>query len=166
MGSRKVMMIMIVLAAVTVLWAPSSDAQNAPSCIQALMPCAQYINATKPPATCCGPLAQAFKKQLPCLCSILNNPGLAAAANVNMTQALELPSKCGITDANDPNICKKLGSSAPVPVAEGPTALAPIPEAGGPPTLTPGKGSGAPSSVTWTGPLSSLMLLLAGLMFY
>ena len=50
MGSRKVMIIMIILATVTVLWAPSTDAQNAPSCIQALMSWAQYINATNPPA--------------------------------------------------------------------------------------------------------------------
>ena len=33
------------------------------------------------------------------------------------------------------------GSSAPVPVAEGPSTLAPTPEVGGPPTLTPGKGN-------------------------
>lgn len=110
MASQK-MMIMAVLVMIMVSWTPSGGAQNEASCIQALLPCAQFINATNPPEICCRPLVQAFQKELPCLCSILQNPSLAAAANVNMTQAMELPSKCNITAANDPNICKKGNAS-------------------------------------------------------
>ena len=111
MASQKVMIMAVLLAVMMVSWTQSGGAQNDASCIQALIPCAQFINATNPPEICCGRLVQAFQKELPCLCSILQNPSLAAAANVNMTQAMELTSKCNITAANDPNICKKGNAS-------------------------------------------------------
>lgn len=106
MDSKKVT-ILVVLAVMLVSWTSPTQAQTPPdmSCIQALMPCAQFINATTPPATCCEPLKLAFDTQLACLCSTLQNPSLAAAANVNMTEAMELPIKCGI-NANA-NVCNK-----------------------------------------------------------
>ncbi|XP_021725666.1 lipid transfer-like protein VAS [Chenopodium quinoa] len=158
MAYEKVMMIMVVFAVMLV----STHAQDpSTSCIQALMPCAQFINATtNPPPMCCGPLTEAFKTQVPCLCNIFENPELATTYHVNMTQAMELPTKCGIKNV-DTSLCKKVKGAAPTksPVAGGETTTSS--ESSPSPA-----GKSAANIVKRAGPISSLMLVLAGLMFY
>ncbi|KAJ4951663.1 hypothetical protein NE237_028495 [Protea cynaroides] len=68
-------------------------------CTSALMPCSDYLGSENPPASCCEPIKKAVATQLTCLCELLHNEGLFESLNINRTQALELPKKCGITDA-------------------------------------------------------------------
>ncbi|XP_056687659.1 non-specific lipid transfer protein GPI-anchored 9-like isoform X2 [Spinacia oleracea] len=163
MAFMKEMMLVLVLATIMLVSTKAQEVPTSMSCIQGLMPCAQFINATNtPPATCCGPLKKAFETQLDCLCSVFENPELATASNVNMTQAMELPVKCGLKVSDPTNICHK---------GHGPHGASPsqAPVAGAPATVTSSPGSGSSSgasSVAWAGPISSLMLLFVGLMFY
>ncbi|KAJ0968572.1 hypothetical protein J5N97_025489 [Dioscorea zingiberensis] len=90
-----------------VLLAPSANAQTqTPSCVSKLVPCAPYLNSnsTPPPATCCGPLKQAVKDELPCLCSLFTNQDLLKSFNIDINQALQIPKHCNITQ--DQSICK------------------------------------------------------------
>ncbi|KAD4384645.1 hypothetical protein E3N88_24813 [Mikania micrantha] len=67
------------------------------TCAANLIPCAQYINSTTtPPSSCCDPIRQAVANDLPCLCSLYQNPSFLAGFGVNVTQALRLPQRCGI----------------------------------------------------------------------
>ncbi|KAL8216730.1 hypothetical protein R6Q57_023567 [Mikania cordata] len=67
------------------------------TCAANLLPCAQYINSTTtPPNSCCGPIRQAVANDLPCLCSLYQNPSFLAGIGVNVDQALRLPQLCGI----------------------------------------------------------------------
>ncbi|KAL2901842.1 Lipid transfer-like protein VAS [Bienertia sinuspersici] len=172
MGNYRNMMIMVAIAMVLM---SSAQAQTAPDmpCMQALIPCTPALETTgTPPTSCCGPLRAAFETQLPCLCAVFQNTELAAAANVNLTKAMELPARCGIK--GDPSMCATGQGPSPAlaPVAGGPTTfLGPV--AGGPttspavastPTSSPGSNAG--SNVAWTGSVSSLMMLLSVLMFY
>ncbi|KAM0934675.1 putative bifunctional inhibitor/plant lipid transfer protein/seed storage helical [Dioscorea sansibarensis] len=89
----------------------STTAQSqAPSCVSKLVPCAAYLNSTTtPPATCCGPLEQAVKDELPCLCSLFTNQDLLKSFNIDINRALQIPKHCNITQ--DQSICKS--SAAP-----------------------------------------------------
>ncbi|KAK1378281.1 lipid transfer-like protein VAS [Heracleum sosnowskyi] len=79
-----------------------TEAQD-PSCGAALVPCSGYLNATmKPPASCCDPLKEAVDKQLSCLCNLYNSPDLLKSLGINVTQALRLPTLCGVAD----NLCQ------------------------------------------------------------
>ncbi|XP_058085852.1 non-specific lipid transfer protein GPI-anchored 7 isoform X3 [Magnolia sinica] len=113
--------------------------QNAPSCAAKLVPCAQYLNSTKPSETCCTSIRDAVQNDLECLCNLFNSPDVFKSLNINITQALELPKHCGVT--TDVNLCK-----------------APAPTAGGPPG-TPGSNNGV-TGMAWIG-----MSGLAGLLF-
>ncbi|CAL9760836.1 unnamed protein product [Musa acuminata subsp. burmannicoides] len=94
MGIRFVAaMTMIVVAAA----ATGSAAQSTPECASKLVGCAQYLNSTTtPPDTCCGPLKQEAKDDLPCLCALFNNTAVLKAFNVNITQALQMAKRCGV----------------------------------------------------------------------
>lgn len=79
-----------------------TEAQD-PSCAASLVPCSDYLNATrKPPASCCDPLKEAVDKQLACLCNLYNSPDLLNSLKINVTQALRLPTLCGVPD----NLCQ------------------------------------------------------------
>ncbi|URE28452.1 lipid transfer-like protein [Musa troglodytarum] len=85
-------MTMIVVAAA----ATGSAAQSTPECASKLVGCAKYLNSTTPPDTCCGPLKQEAKDDLPCLCALFNNTAVLKAFNVNITQALQMAKSCGV----------------------------------------------------------------------
>lgn len=92
----------VVLAIVMVAWTTRvAEAQeDADSCVMALVPCQDYLNSTKPPASCCTPLRQAVATQLECLCGLLNDKSLFESMDINYTQAIELPKHCGLGDSN------------------------------------------------------------------
>ncbi|KAK1376406.1 lipid transfer-like protein VAS [Heracleum sosnowskyi] len=91
-----------------------------PVCVVSLVGCADYLNTTTtPPATCCVPLKEAVTDQLPCLCDIYNDPALLQSFGINVTQAIELPGRCGINFS----ISECTGSPAP---------NSPIPQPGSP----------------------------------
>lgn len=75
-----------------------------PSCASKLVPCAPYLNSTKPPASCCDPLREAVTKDLDCLCTLYENPTLLPSLGINVTQALALPKACNIP--GDVSACK------------------------------------------------------------
>lgn len=66
------------------------------SCVQDIIPCADYLNATNPPASCCDPLKQTVATKLKCLCDIFYTPGLLDSFKINVTQALDLSRRCGV----------------------------------------------------------------------
>ncbi|THU71774.1 hypothetical protein C4D60_Mb04t05030 [Musa balbisiana] len=75
-----------------------SAAQSPPDCASNLVGCAGYLNSTTtPPDSCCGPLKQAAKTQLPCLCALFNNTAILRAFNVNITQAIQMSKRCGVS---------------------------------------------------------------------
>ncbi|XP_074358113.1 non-specific lipid transfer protein GPI-anchored 7-like [Apium graveolens] len=100
----------------------SAEGQDIPSCASGLVPCADYLNATtKPPASCCDPIKEAVTKQLPCLCNLYNTPGLLKSFGINVTQAIRLPTLCGVPG----DLCQgggKSNSSSIVPATGTPKA--------------------------------------------
>ncbi|OIW09834.1 hypothetical protein TanjilG_20541 [Lupinus angustifolius] len=94
MSMKSLMVALVVMMSIINL----TEAQSSvASCTQSLIPCAEYLNSTKPPSSCCGPLKEAFATQLQCLCNIFNTPGLLESFNVHATEALALGRYCGIT---------------------------------------------------------------------
>ncbi|XP_010934412.2 uncharacterized protein [Elaeis guineensis] len=83
----------------------TGSAQQVPDCASKLLPCANYLNTTTPPESCCGPLKQAAKDDTDCLCSIFNDKTVLQAFKVDIEQALQLAKKCGIDAGN--SICAK-----------------------------------------------------------
>ncbi|CAN1834284.1 Non-specific lipid transfer protein GPI-anchored 7 [Linum perenne] len=79
---------LLLLATITVTEAQGTA--NFPSCASKLVPCA-------PPATCCDPIKEAVKTELPCLCNLYNTPGLLNSFGINVTQAIGLTKRCGIS---------------------------------------------------------------------
>ncbi|CAN1834283.1 Non-specific lipid transfer protein GPI-anchored 7 [Linum perenne] len=108
---------LLLLATITVTEAQGTA--NFPSCASKLVPCAEYIgNTTKPPATCCDPIKEAVKTELPCLCNLYNTPGLLNSFGINVTQAIGLTKRCGISA--DISNCSKV----PTAGAQSPTSSA------------------------------------------
>ena len=71
--------------------------EDLPVCVANLVSCVEYLNTTTPPpVTCCIPLKEAVTDQLPCLCGIYNDPSLLISFGINVTQAIQLPVRCGI----------------------------------------------------------------------
>nr|GMD57087.1 lipid transfer-like protein VAS [Ipomoea batatas] len=90
MASTK--MLATAIAAVLMLTA-TATAQSI-SCAINLIPCAAYLNSTKPPASCCDALKESVTKELSCLCNLYNNPEVLKSLGVNITEALQLPKHC------------------------------------------------------------------------
>ncbi|XP_031114654.1 protein YLS3-like [Ipomoea triloba] len=88
------------LAAVLMLTATATATATAQS-----ISCAAYLNSTKPPASCCDALKESVTKELSCLCKLYKNPEVLKSLGVNITQALQLPKHCGIS--NDVSACDK-----------------------------------------------------------
>ena len=86
----------------------SSGGSSLPPCASKLVPCAEYLSATKaPPPSCCDPLKEAVTKERPCLCSIYKNPAMLQSLGINVTQVMGLPKLCGIDVGKDPTaLCK------------------------------------------------------------
>ncbi|KAJ9555290.1 hypothetical protein OSB04_009904 [Centaurea solstitialis] len=104
---------MAIMAIFTVMSAAlfTAQAQTQPaSCAANLVSCVDYLNATtKPPDTCCNPIKQAVENDLKCLCNLYKNPAIFTQLRINITQALNLPKLCGIS--NDISACD--GADAP-----------------------------------------------------
>ncbi|RVW50700.1 hypothetical protein CK203_073356 [Vitis vinifera] len=183
MGANKMCESAVVVAVVVaVMMAGVGEAQNTASCASELTACADYLNSTSPPANCCTPLKNAVENDKDCLCNLYNNPSLLQSLNINVTDALQLPKNCGITEELNCN------ASSPSPTGSPPGK-------NGWPSIsvllclmswrwdqknsivdhgwrgfqlscaqaTPGKDGGGASMVAWTG-MSSLLLLCASLM--
>ncbi|KAE9597713.1 putative bifunctional inhibitor/plant lipid transfer protein/seed storage helical [Lupinus albus] len=118
------------------------------SCAQSLIPCADYLNSTNPPSSCCDPLKETVATQLKCLCDLFNTPGLLESFKVNVTQALGLSRLCGIK--SDLSSCS--AGSAPSPSS---SSI--------PPPATRGGDSGA-GKVAFSG-FSFLLLFWASMLF-
>ncbi|XP_059276029.1 non-specific lipid transfer protein GPI-anchored 7-like [Lycium ferocissimum] len=128
---------------VALLSATTTTAQQ-PECASKLVPCAPYLNSTKPkpPASCCDPLREAVTTDLACLCKLYENPTLLPSLGINVTLAIGLPKYCNIP--GDVTACK-----------------AAAPSSGSPSKTTPAaKDKSGVSRVAWTG-MSSLLVLFA-----
>ncbi|PUZ59396.1 hypothetical protein GQ55_4G037900 [Panicum hallii var. hallii] len=119
---------MAVAAAVAVLCvlAPPAAAQTSrtPDCAAKLAPCAPYINTTgTPPDTCCGPIKDAVENDLKCLCGLYATPEIFKAFNINVTQALGVSKRCGLSDTTE--ACKRRMSKLwAIPIVAVPLAAA------------------------------------------
>ncbi|KAL8150096.1 hypothetical protein V2J09_019904 [Rumex salicifolius] len=122
-----------------------SEAQA--TCAASLTPCADYINATHPPATCCSPLKEALATQKMCLCNIFNDPNTLKSFGINVTDALSLPTRCNITTGASSNIC-----AAP---SQSPATT----------NTSTASGKNAADIVAWSG-VSSILAVMASLALY
>ncbi|KAL1828449.1 hypothetical protein ACET3Z_006861 [Daucus carota] len=87
----------VVVLVVAVMLNFQVEGQGIPPCVTNLVGCVDYLNTTTtPPATCCVPLKEAITDQLPCLCNVYNDPAFLKSLGINVTQAIELPARCGI----------------------------------------------------------------------
>ncbi|CAL4966782.1 unnamed protein product [Urochloa decumbens] len=110
MAMRMAVAAAVAVVVVMVVLAPPAAAQtsNTPDCAAKLAPCAPYINTTgTPPDTCCGPIKEAVQNELKCLCGLYASPEIFKAFNINVTQALGVSKRCGLSDTTE--ACK--GSS-------------------------------------------------------
>lgn len=98
---KKNMGLFLVAMAVAVAVSGVEGQTNPPSCAASLVPCQDYLNATTPSDECCSSLRNAVRTDLPCLCDLFQDEDLFRAFRINMTQALELPRRCGITQGID-----------------------------------------------------------------
>uniref|UniRef100_A0A0E0HUP2 Bifunctional inhibitor/plant lipid transfer protein/seed storage helical domain-containing protein n=1 Tax=Oryza nivara TaxID=4536 RepID=A0A0E0HUP2_ORYNI len=101
MATRMAAAVAAMVAAVAISLAAGGAAQSSPStpsCASKLVPCAQYMNGTDtPPAACCDPLKEAVKNELKCLCDLYASPQIFKAFNINISDALRLSTRCGIS---------------------------------------------------------------------
>nr|BAJ90962.1 predicted protein [Hordeum vulgare subsp. vulgare]BAK01130.1 predicted protein [Hordeum vulgare subsp. vulgare]BAK01511.1 predicted protein [Hordeum vulgare subsp. vulgare] len=92
----------VLLMAASVLAAgAAAQSSGTPACASKLVGCASSMNGTdaeKPPETCCGPLRDAVKNERACLCALYASPEIFKAFNINVTDALRLSKRCGVTE--------------------------------------------------------------------
>ncbi|CAL9754992.1 unnamed protein product [Musa acuminata subsp. burmannicoides] len=101
---------LMAMAVVAAAVAGSAAQSPPPDCVSNLVGCAGYLNSTTtPPDSCCKPLKQAAKTQLPCLCSLFNNTAILRAFNVNITQAIQMSKRCGVS--TDQRACETATAS-------------------------------------------------------
>ncbi|PHT39624.1 hypothetical protein CQW23_18478 [Capsicum baccatum] len=139
-------MFVVIMVALTAAAMIGLEAQTPPSCASKLVPCAPYLNSSRPPAECCDPLREAITQDLDCLCKLYENPTLLPSLGINVTQALALPKACNIP--GEITSCK---GAAPGPNSQGL-----------PPPATPGGNNGV-NKFTWSG-MSIFVVLCASLM--
>ncbi|XP_057820382.1 non-specific lipid transfer protein GPI-anchored 3 isoform X2 [Cryptomeria japonica] len=102
----------VLVLTVTMLIKIGAAQNDSSSCVNSIVPCANYLNATtKPPDSCCVPLLNAIKTQQQCLCSLVNS-SIAKQLNINVTQALNVPRLCGDTNITL-NSCSNVTATAP-----------------------------------------------------
>lgn len=95
------LIVTVMVLAMTMSWVTEAQTQL-PPCVQKLMGCAESLNTTtKPPETCCAPLQEALTNELPCLCKLYTDTALLKSFQINVTQSLEIPARCGITFSLD-----------------------------------------------------------------
>ncbi|KAM0875874.1 hypothetical protein ACQ4PT_036527 [Festuca glaucescens] len=115
MAMRAVVVLLAAAAAVGLLAAgASAQTTQPPACASKLVGCAAYMNGTDaetPPDTCCGPLRETVKNERACLCALYAAPEIFKAYNINLTDALRLSKRCGISD--DVSSCPSNYSTRP-----------------------------------------------------
>ncbi|KAK8672376.1 hypothetical protein V6N13_110748 [Hibiscus sabdariffa] len=94
-----VTMLVIVANLAVVGWGQRQSSSGS-SCLNQLAPCLNYLNGsedTDVPDSCCDPLKYVIKSKPECLCSMISNRGSREAerAGINVTQAQQLPGRCG-----------------------------------------------------------------------
>lgn len=94
----------LLVGGVAILAEAQTPTPTTQTCAAKLVPCAEYLNSTNPPASCCNPIKEAVTTDLACLCNLYNTPGLLASMGINVTQALQLTRACGVP--NDTSTCK------------------------------------------------------------
>lgn len=97
MGGRIMCLASLMVALLFVSMAEAQSSSGSPSCAQELIPCADYLNSTNPPASCCDPLKKTVANELTCLCNLFYSPGLLQSFNISVDQALKLSQRCGVT---------------------------------------------------------------------
>ncbi|CAL1401341.1 unnamed protein product [Linum trigynum] len=148
-------LLLLFLATATTVTEAQGGGSNAPSCASKLIPCASYISNTSvtPPASCCDPIKEAVRTELPCLCNLYNTPGLLASFGINVTQAVALTTRCGISA--DTSSCSRV-----TPGGAGSPAASAVP----PPP--PGSSSNSGSRMmAWTGAWSLVLIWVASSSF-
>ncbi|KAK4557958.1 hypothetical protein RGQ29_007628 [Quercus rubra] len=147
MGNHNLATLMSISVVVLMMVTSVAKAQTA-DCASKLVPCANYINSTSPPASCCNPIKEALATQLTCLCGLYSNPAVLKSFGITVDQALNLTRACGVS--TDLSKCN---------------GTAPSPSSGSvPPPGVPGSDNGA-GRIAWTG-FSTLFFFLASMMFY
>ncbi|KAL0312805.1 UNVERIFIED_CONTAM: hypothetical protein Sradi_5679800 [Sesamum radiatum] len=104
-----------VLMAALLVATTTRTAEGQAECASQLVPCAEYLNSTTPPASCCTALKIVVTTELDCLCRLYHTPALFPG--VNITQALMLPKYCDIP--GDVSACDAL-APAPSPTPGAP----------------------------------------------
>ncbi|KAJ0711416.1 putative plant non-specific lipid-transfer protein/Par allergen [Helianthus annuus] len=98
------MILMMMITMLGAFWANAQVQGNnggGSTCVNQLVPCLSYLNNQQqgrdPPDSCCDPLKSVIKSNPECLCSMISNQGTknAERAGINVTQAQELPARCG-----------------------------------------------------------------------
>ncbi|WOK97724.1 hypothetical protein Cni_G06432 [Canna indica] len=75
-----------------------SATQTLPSRASNLVDRAMFINSTEtPPQSCCVPLKEATKNDLPCLYGLFNNTAILKAINVNIMQSIQMAKLCRVS---------------------------------------------------------------------
>ncbi|KAI3971313.1 hypothetical protein MKX01_008157 [Papaver californicum] len=150
--SQKMSLMMMVVAGIMGVSMVEEISAQVPSCAAALVPCADYLNSTKPPESCCKPLKDTIKTQRKCLCDLYEDPAILLSFGINVTQALLLPKYCGVSD--DTSLCSKAEAPAPMSATSPP-----------PPGVAGGGGPNGATQMAWIG-FSSLALFWAALLAY
>ncbi|RZC57880.1 hypothetical protein C5167_005180 [Papaver somniferum] len=147
--SQKMMFFLVLILGVSMVEEISAQV---PTCAAALVPCGDYLNSTKPPESCCKPLKDTIKTQRKCLCDLYEDPTILPGFGINVTQALMLPTYCGVKDSV--NLCSKAEAPAPSSTTTSP-----------PPGVPGGGGKNGATQMAWIG-FSSLALFWAALLAY
>ncbi|XP_058179865.1 non-specific lipid transfer protein GPI-anchored 30 isoform X2 [Rhododendron vialii] len=100
----------VVLLAILIAEGRADADMSLSSCLNQLVPCLNYLDSgtsRDPPSNCCNPLKWVIKSSPECLCNMISIKGSNAAeeAGINVTQAQELPGRCG--QAVNPISCLK-----------------------------------------------------------
>ena len=101
MAMRAVAVLLLLAVASVLAAGAAAQSTGTPACASKLTGCAGYMNGTdaqKPPETCCGPLRDAVKNEKPCLCALYASPEIFKAFNINVTDALRLSKRCGVSE--------------------------------------------------------------------
>ncbi|KAJ0258032.1 Non-specific lipid transfer protein GPI-anchored 7 [Hirschfeldia incana] len=109
------------MTAMVMVTLPGVEAQAPPTtCVSKLVPCFSALTTTtRPPKDCCDSIKEAVEKELTCLCTVYNTPGLLSSFNVTTQQALNLSRRCDVT--TDLSACSASGTPSPKASLPSPT---------------------------------------------
>ncbi|KAK2979214.1 hypothetical protein RJ640_009612 [Escallonia rubra] len=96
MGYTKMAIMLTVIVVVVVAAISVAEGQSMPLCASKLVLCANYMNSTNPPSSCCDSLRDAVTNELPCMCNLYETLGLLESLGTKVTQALHVTAACKI----------------------------------------------------------------------